>query len=332
MSINILAIETSCDETACAIIKDGRIVLSDVVASQADIFKKYGGVVPEIASRKHVELIIPVINEAIIKANCEIDAIAVTKGPGLVGALLIGIQAAKGLSFALNKKLIGVNHLNGHIAANYIANQNLKPPFICLLVSGGHTHILHVKDYLDIKTLGRTRDDATGEAFDKIARALGLGYPGGPKVDALAKKGNINAIKFPKSNFKDNIYDFSFSGLKTSVLNYINIQKQKNEKIIIEDVCASFQKAAIDVLVEKTMIAVKQFKMTQVVIAGGVAANSFLRSEMRKACDKDNIKLNFPEMKYCTDNAAMIGAHAYYQYLDNDFEELDLNAQPTLKL
>jgi len=332
MSINILAIETSCDETACAVIKDGRIVLSNVVASQADIFKKYGGVVPEIASRKHVELIIPVIDEAIKKADCEIDAIAVTKGPGLVGALLIGIQAAKGLSYAFKKPLIGVNHLNGHIAANYISNKSLKPPFICLLVSGGHTHILYVKDYLDIEILGRTRDDATGEAFDKIARALGLGYPGGPKVDALAKKGNINAVEFPKSKFKDNIYDFSFSGLKTSVLNYINIQKQKKEEIVIEDVCASFQKAAIGILVEKTILAVKQYKMRQVVLAGGVAANSFLRDEMKKACEKENVKLDFPEMKYCTDNGAMIGAHAYYQYLDKDFEKLDLNAQPTLKL
>jgi N6-L-threonylcarbamoyladenine synthase len=332
MAVNILAIESSCDETACAIIRDGRVVVSDIVASQAELFKKYGGVVPEIASRKHVELIIPVIKEAMEKADCDIDAIAVTKGPGLVGALLVGIQAAKGLAYALNKPLIGFNHLNGHIAANNLTDKELKPPFICLLVSGGHTHVLLVNDYLGIKTLGRTRDDAVGEAFDKIARAVGLGYPGGPKVDKMATKGNINAIKFPKSRFKDNIYDFSFSGLKTSVLNYVNIKKQKKEEIIVEDVCASFQKAVTDVLVEHTITAAKEYNLQQIVVAGGVAANTFLRSEMKKACDKNNIKLNFPEIKYCTDNAAMIGAFAYYQYLENDFEGYDLNAQPTLRL
>ena len=332
MSVNILAIETSCDETACAVIKDGREVLSNIVASQAELFKKYGGVVPEIASRKHVELIIPVINEAIEKADCEIDAIAVTKGPGLVGALLVGIQAAKGLSYALNKPLIGVNHLNGHIAANYLSNVNLKPPFICLLISGGHTHILLVKDYLDIETLGRTRDDAIGEAFDKVARALGLGYPGGPKVDKMAKKGNENAIIFPKSKFKDNPYDFSFSGVKTSVLNYINKQKQNNDEIVIEDVCASFQKAVSDVLIKNTIKASKEYKLNSIVMAGGVAANTYIRSEMKKACKENKIVLNYPPIEYCTDNGAMIGAFAYYQYLNKDFEKYDLNANPSLRL
>jgi len=332
MAINILAIETSCDETACAVIKDGREVLSSVVASQAELFKKYGGVVPEIASRKHVELIIPVINEAITKANCEIDAIAVTKGPGLVGALLVGIQAAKGLAYALDKPLIGVNHLKGHIAANYIENKQLKPPFICLLVSGGHTHILNVKDYLNIETLGRTRDDAVGEAFDKIARALGLGYPGGPKVDKMATKGNINAISFPRSKFKDNPYDFSFSGLKTSVLNYINIQNQKNIEVIVEDVCASFQKAVTDVLIKNTIAAAKQYNIDKIVIAGGVAANTFLRSELKKTCEENQLKLSYPPIKYCTDNAAMIGSYAYYQFINNDFVQFDLNAEPTLRL
>ncbi len=332
MSVNILAIESSCDETACAIIQDGRKELVNIIASQAELFSKYGGVVPEIASRKHVELIIPVINEAIAKANCEINAIAVTKGPGLVGALLVGIQAAKGLAYALKKPLIGVNHLHGHIAANFIGNKTVKPPFICLLVSGGHSHVLHVKDYTTIVTLGRTRDDAAGEAFDKIARALGLGYPGGPKVDEMAKKGNPLAINFPRSKFSDNPYDFSFSGLKTSVLNYVNQRIQKNEPVIIEDICASFQKAVSDVLIKNTLLAAKTMKLDTIVLAGGVAANTYLRSEMNKACQKEGLIVHYPPIKYCTDNAAMIGSFAYYQYINNDFSDMSLNAQPSLKL
>ncbi|MBN2852020.1 MAG: tRNA (adenosine(37)-N6)-threonylcarbamoyltransferase complex transferase subunit TsaD [Clostridia bacterium] len=332
MSVNILAIETSCDETACAVIRDGREILSDIVASQAELFKLYGGVVPEIASRKHVELIIPVINEAIMKAGVDIDAIAVTKGPGLVGALLVGIAAAKGLAFTMNKPLIGVNHLHGHIAANFISDSELKPPFICLLASGGHSHVLLVRDYTDIVTLGKTRDDAAGEAFDKIARALGLGYPGGPKVDAIGKNGNPEAITFPRSHFRDNPYDFSFSGLKTAVLNHVNIAKQKNEQVIIEDVCASFEKAVADVLVQNTIRGLKEFNLNRVVMAGGVAANSFLRNEMQKACDQNHVRLSYPPIKYCTDNAAMIGSYAYFQFLKSDFESLDLNAQPELRL
>ena len=333
--IVILAIESSCDETAAAVVKNGREVLSNIISSQIALHTLYGGVVPEIASRKHIEKINQVIEEALKQANMtldEIDAIGVTYGPGLVGALLVGVAEAKAIAYAAKKPLIGVHHIEGHISANYIENKDLEPPFVCLVVSGGHTHLVVVEDYGKYKILGRTRDDAAGEAFDKVARAIGLGYPGGPKIDKLSKEGNPEAITFPRAHIAESVYDFSFSGLKSAVLNYLNGAKMKGEEIVAADVAASFQKAVTDVLVEHAMMAVKEYGFDKLAIAGGVASNSTLRREMELACEKNNVKFYHPSPILCTDNAAMIGAAAYYEYLAGTRHGLDLNAIPNLKL
>jgi N6-L-threonylcarbamoyladenine synthase len=323
----ILGIETSCDETAASVVKDGRLIMSNIIASSAEIFEEYGGVVPEIASRKHVEYILFVIDQAIKKASIkkeDIDAIAVTQGPGLVGALLIGITAAKALAAALDIPLIPVNHLKGHIAANYLTHMDLEPPFVCLLVSGGHTNILDIKGYNDILNIGGTRDDAVGEAYDKVGRVMGLVYPGGPKIDKMALEGDSEAISFPRTKFKDNPFDFSFSGLKTAVINYIHSKEQKNEEYSKEDVAASFQKAVIDVLVDNIFAT----KSKKIVVAGGVAANRGLREALNKRAEKENAEVYFPEIQLCTDNAAMIASAAYY-INEDDF---DINADPSLEM
>ncbi|MBU5485315.1 tRNA (adenosine(37)-N6)-threonylcarbamoyltransferase complex transferase subunit TsaD [Clostridium sp. MSJ-11] len=334
--IKILAIESSCDETSAAVVVNGREVLSNIISSQIDIHKKFGGVVPEVASRKHIEVIGAVVKEALDEASTslqDIDAIGVTYGPGLVGALLVGLQYAKGLSYALNKPLVGVNHIEGHVSANFIQHKDLEPPFVCLIVSGGHTNIVYMKDYGEFEVLGQTRDDAAGEAYDKIARALGLGYPGGPKIDKLAKEGNPEAIKFPRANFHDNSsLDFSFSGLKSAVLNYLNGKAMKNEEINKADVAASFQKAVVDFLVDNSIRACKTKKVDKIAIAGGVAANSCLRDTLVKEGDKNGIKVLFPELILCTDNAAMIGSAAYFELIKGRTASLDLNAIPNLKL
>ena len=333
--ILILAIESSCDETAASVVKNGREVLSNIISSQIELHKLYGGVVPEIASRKHIEKINQVIEEALAvsgKTLSDMDAIAVTYGPGLVGALLVGVAEAKAISYAANLPLVGVHHIEGHISANYIENKDLEPPFICLVVSGGHTHLVRVKDYGEYEILGRTRDDAAGEAFDKVARAIGLGYPGGPKIDKLAKEGNAGAIHFPKAKIEDAPYDFSFSGLKSAVLNYLNGCKMKGEEIVEADVAASFQKAVVDVLVEHAILAVKESGMDKLAIAGGVASNGSLRKAMEEACAENHIKFYRPSPIFCTDNAAMIGAAGYYEYKKGVRSGLDLNAVPNLKL
>lgn len=331
----ILGIESSCDETAAAVIRNGREVLSNVISSQIELHKLYGGVVPEIASRKHIENINQVIEEALARAGVtldDLDAVGVTYGPGLVGALLVGVSEAKAISYAKNLPLIGVHHIEGHISANYIENPDLEPPFACLVVSGGHTHLVVVRDYGKYEIIGRTRDDAAGEAFDKVARAIGLGYPGGPKIDKLSKEGNEEAIRFPKAHVADAPYDFSFSGLKSAVLNYLNGCKMKGEMVAEADVAASFQKAVIDVLVEHSMMAVKEFGFDRFAIAGGVASNSSLRSAMEAACRKNHVKFYYPSPVFCTDNAAMIGVAAYYEYMAGTRHGLDLNAVPNLKL
>lgn len=333
--ILILAIESSCDETAAAVVKNGREVLSNIISSQIELHKLYGGVVPEIASRKHIEKINQVIEEALQSAQVtldDIDAIGVTYGPGLVGALLVGVAAAKAISYAKNIPLVGVHHIEGHISANFIENKELEPPFPCLVVSGGHTHLVIVEDYGKYRILGRTRDDAAGEAFDKVARAIGLGYPGGPKIDKLSKEGNANAIPFPKAHVAESPYDFSFSGLKSAVLNYLNGCKMKGEEISQADVAASFQKAVVDVLTEHAMMAVKEYGFEKLAIAGGVASNSSLRQAMKAACEKNGIEFYYPSPVLCTDNAAMIGAAAYYEYINGTRSGLDLNAVPNLKL
>lgn len=331
----ILAIETSCDETSAAVVVNGRKILSNVISSQIDLHKKYGGVVPEIASRKHVELVLPVINQALEEASTtleQVDAVAVTYGPGLVGALLVGLSAAKGLAFATGKPLVGVHHIEGHIAANYLENEKMEPPFMCLVASGGHSHVVYVADYNRFEIMGLTRDDAAGEAFDKIARALGLGYPGGPLIDVEAVKGNNKAVEFPRVYFNDGSLDFSFSGLKTSVLNYLNGMAQKDHDINLPDVCASFQQAVVDVLVHNTMRAAMQKGVSCVALAGGVAANSQLRSSMKSAVELAGMKMNYPKPVFCTDNAAMIGSAAYYELKRGHISDLDLNAVPGLKL
>lgn len=331
----ILAIESSCDETAAAVVRNGREVLSNVISSQIELHKLYGGVVPEIASRKHIEKINQVIEEALEEAGvtlADVDAVGVTYGPGLVGALLVGVAEAKAIAYAAGKPLIGVHHIEGHISANYIENKELEPPFICLVVSGGHTHLVRVADYGVYEILGRTRDDAAGEAFDKVARAIGLGYPGGPKIDKLAKEGNEKAIAFPKAKVAGSPYDFSFSGLKSAVLNYINSCQMKGENINEADIAASFQKAVIDVLVEHAMMAVKDFGSGKLAIAGGVASNSALRAAMEKACDENGVEFYHPSPIFCTDNAAMIGAAAYYEFQKGITHGWDLNAVPNLRL
>lgn len=331
----ILAIESSCDETAASVVKNGREVLSNIISSQIELHTLYGGVVPEIASRKHTERINQVIGEALQSAGMtlgEMDAIAVTYGPGLVGALLVGVSAAKAISFASGIPLIGVHHIEGHISANYIENKDLEPPFVCLVVSGGHSHLVRVTDYGEYEILGRTRDDAAGEAFDKVARAIGLGYPGGPKVDKVSKEGNPEAIPFPRAKVADAVYDFSFSGLKSAVLNYLNSCEMKGIEICQADVAASFQKAVVDVLVEHSMQAVEESGINKFAIAGGVASNSALRSALEKECALRNIEFYHPSPVMCTDNAAMIGAAAYYEYRKGVRHGYDLNAVPNLKL
>lgn len=333
--IVILGIESSCDETAASVVRNGREVLSNVISSQIALHTLYGGVVPEIASRKHIEKINVVIEEALVEAHMtldDIDAIGVTYGPGLVGALLVGVSEAKAIAYAKNLPLIGVHHIEGHISANYIENKDLEPPFACLVVSGGHTHLVIVKDYGKYEIVGRTRDDAAGEAFDKVARAIGLGYPGGPKIDKVSKEGNPNAIAFPRAKVADSAYDFSFSGLKSAVLNYLNGCKMKNIPIVQADVAASFQKAVVDVLVEHAMHAVEEYGFKKFAIAGGVASNSALRSAMEEACKKRGVAFYHPSPILCTDNAAMIGAAAYYEYLAGTRSGWDLNAVPNLKL
>lgn len=333
--VTILAIESSCDETAAAVVRNGREVLSNVISSQIALHTVYGGVVPEIASRKHIEKINQVMEEALQNAGMQLsdmDAIAVTYGPGLVGPLLVGVSAAKAVSFASGIPLIGVHHIEGHISANYIENKELEPPFICLVVSGGHSHLVVVKDYGEYEILGRTRDDAAGEAFDKVARAIGLGYPGGPKIDKVAKEGNPEAVSFPRAKVGDSDYDFSFSGLKSAVLNYLNSCEMKGIQICQADVAASFQKAVVDVLVEHSMHAVLSCGMKQFAIAGGVASNSALRRALEKECEKRGIAFYHPSPVLCTDNAAMIGAAAYYEYRKGVRHGYDLNAVPNLKL
>lgn len=333
--IYVLAIESSCDETSVAIIKNGRIVLSNIISSQIEIHKKFGGVVPEVASRKHVESINVIIQNALDEANLtfkDIDVVAVTHGPGLVGALLVGLSSAKAIAYSLNKPLVGVNHIEGHICANFIEHKDLKPPFTTLVVSGGHTHLVHVKDYGKYHIMGRTRDDAAGEAFDKIARALGLGYPGGPLIDKLAKEGNENAIEFPRVYLDEGSFDFSFSGLKSAVLNYLNSTKQKGIEIVTHDVAASFQAAVIEVLVEKAIKATKKNKTNILALAGGVAANEGLRNLLNKRCQEEGIILKYPSKILCTDNAAMIGCAGYYDFVNGKSSDLDLNAVPNLKI
>ena len=331
----ILAIESSCDETSAAVVLNGREILSNVIASQISTHEQYGGVVPEVASRIHIEAISGVVEEALLKANItleKIDAIGVTYGPGLVGALLVGLQFAKGLAFASKKPLVGVNHIEGHICANYIQHKDLKPPFISLVVSGGHTFIVHVKDYGIYEVIGQTRDDAAGEAYDKVARALGLGYPGGPKIDKLAKEGNPKAITFPKANFHEETLDFSFSGVKSAVLNYLNKCNMQNIEINKADVAASFQQAVVDVLKDNVLLTCKKKNIDTIAIAGGVASNSTLRETLINEAGKKGIKVLFPTPIFCTDNAAMIGSAAYFNFINGKVNDLNLNAKPNLKL
>ena len=323
-----LGIESSCDETSVSVVKNGRKILSNIIDTQIPIHEKYGGVVPEIASRNHIEAISRVTKKALEEANVkfdDIDTITPTYGPGLVGALLVGLSYAKALSFAINKPLVGVNHIQGHIAANYITYPELKPPFLCVMTSGGNTQLVHVKNYTEFEVLGKTRDDAIGEAFDKVARVVGLGYPGGPKVDKLAKEGNPNAIELPKTHF-DNL-DFSFSGIKTAVINL----HHKNPDVNKADLCASFEKTVTEILLENAEKALKQTGLKTIALAGGVSANSYIRNEFLKL-EKQGIKVYMPDLKLCTDNAAMIASAGYYNFIDGKSNSLDLNAIPNLKL
>lgn len=332
--IYILGIESSCDETAAAVVKNGREVLSNIISSQVPIHRKFGGVVPEIASRKHIENVLPVIDEALQQAKVdikEIDGIAVTYGPGLVGALLVGLSAGKALAFALDKPLLGVNHLEGHVFANFLVDEELEPPFMALVVSGGHTALMKVKDYNNFELLGQTRDDAAGEAFDKIARVMGLQYPGGPEIELLAKGGNPTAIDFPRA-LLDKSYDFSFSGLKSSVINYLHTEKQSGREVNRADVAASFQAAIIDVLVKKSVHAMEASGLKKIVLAGGVSANKTLQAELGAAVEAIGVKLVHPKPVLCTDNAVMIACRGYYKFLNNEFSSMDLNADPALKL
>ena len=326
--IYVLGIESSCDETSVSVVKNGREVLSNVINSQIKIHKQFGGVVPEIASRNHVDVISQVTNEALKEANLkfeDIDVIACTKGPGLVGALLVGVSYAKALSFALNKPLIGVNHIEGHIAANYITHKELKPPFLCMIISGGHTHLVNIKDYTEFEILGKTRDDAIGEAFDKVARVIGLEYPGGPKIDKLAKEGKAN-IQLPQTYFEN--LDFSFSGIKTAILNL----NHKNPDINKADLCASFEYTATNMLIENTKKAIKKLNTDKVALAGGVSANSYIRDQFLNLEKELNVKVYYPEITLCTDNAAMIASAGYYNYLVGNVSDLTLNAIPNLKI
>lgn len=331
----ILAIESSCDETAASVVKNGRCVLSNIISSQIAIHTLYGGVVPEIASRKHIEKINQVVEAALKEADVTLDdinAIGVTYGPGLVGALLVGVAEAKAIAYAKKKPLVGVHHIEGHVSANYIEHPDLEPPFLCEIISGGHTHLVIVKDYGSFEILGRTRDDAAGEAFDKVARAIGLGYPGGPKIDKLAKEGNPHAIDFPRAHMEDAPYDFSFSGVKSAVLNHLNKCRMTGEPIVEADIAASFQQAVVDVLVDNAIRAAKDYHMDRLAIAGGVASNGALRAAMEAACEKEGIRFYRPSPIFCTDNAAMIGVAAYYEYRKGTRHGWDLNAVPNLKL
>lgn len=331
----ILAIETSCDETSVAIIANQKEICANIISSQVPIHRKYGGVVPEIASRKHLELINIVIEEALTEANLgfkDISALAVSYGPGLVGALLVGVSAAKAIAYALDVPLLGVNHMEGHIYANLLAHPEIEPPFLCLVVSGGHTELVYMKEHGHYEIMGSTRDDAAGEAFDKVARAMGLGYPGGPMIDNLAKEGNPQAISLPRSYLEENSFDFSFSGLKSSVLNFLNKANQKNEQVNQADLAASFQQAVVDVLVDKTMAAAKDKNCSTILVAGGVAANSKLRNALDSRGQRDGRQIYYPPLILCTDNAAMIGCAAYYKYKEGDFAPLSLNAVPNLIL
>ena len=333
--MKILSIESSCDETSAAIVVDGRHVLSNVISSQINIHEKFGGVVPEVASRKHIEAISLVVEQALNEAKItmeDIDAVAVTYGPGLVGALLVGLQYAKGLAYALEKPLIGVNHIEGHICANFIEHKDLEPPFVCLVVSGGHTFVVYMKDYGEFEVLGQTRDDAAGEAFDKVARAIGLGYPGGPKIDKISKEGDAFAINFPKAKFQEETLDFSFSGIKSAVLNYLNKKQMKGEEVNSPDLAASFQRTAVEMLTENAMKACKVKNVDKIIIAGGVACNSSLRENLNREGEKRGIKVLYPSPILCTDNAAMIGSAAYFEYLKGRIAPLTLNAIPNLKL
>lgn len=332
--VKILAIESSCDETAAAVVKNGREVLSNIINSQIDIHKRYGGVVPEIASRCHIAVVDGVVDEVLESAGVsldDIDAIAVTYGPGLVGALLVGVSCAKALAFAKKKPLIGVHHIRGHIMANFIAHKELEPPFVCLVASGGHSHIVHVKGYTEFEVLGRTCDDAAGEAYDKIARVLGLGYPGGPLIDKLAKQGNKDAIRFPRVKMQNEL-DFSFSGVKTAVINYIHKMEQNGEEYSKADVAASFQEAVVDVLCEHTIKAAEIVGVNKIALAGGVAANSALREAFENRCQKKNIEFFVPPMVLCTDNAAMIGCCGYYEFIDGNISDMALNAVANLEI
>lgn len=331
----VLAIETSCDETSVAVIRGGKEILSNIISSQIDIHKQYGGVVPEIASRHHLENINMIIKEALDTSNLtfkDIDFIGVTNGPGLVGALLVGLSTAKSISYALNIPIVGVHHIEGHICANYLEHPELKPPFLSLVVSGGHTHIVDIKDYQSYDVLGRTRDDAVGEAFDKVSRVLGLGYPGGPMIDRLSKTGDPYAIDFPRVYLEADSLDFSFSGIKTAVLNFINSEKQKGHEIHVANIAASFQMAVVDVIVKKILKAAEQLDRKTIALAGGVAANSLLRQILAQKCLEKGLKLYFPSIKLCTDNAAMIGCAAYYNFINGKIDDLDLDANPNLKL
>ena len=331
----VLGIESSCDETAAAVLYGGRKVLSMAVHTQIPVHRLYGGVVPEIASRKHIEKINQVVEVALKEADVtldDIDAIGVTYGPGLVGALLVGVAEAKAIAYAKKKPLVGVHHIEGHVSANYIEHPDLEPPFLCEIISGGHTHLVIVKDYGSFEILGRTRDDAAGEAFDKVARAIGLGYPGGPKIDKLAKEGNPHAIGFPRAHMEDAPYDFSFSGVKSAVLNHLNKCRMTGEPIVEADIAASFQQAVVDVLVDNAIRAAKDYHMDRLAIAGGVASNGALRAAMEAACEKEGIRFYRPSPIFCTDNAAMIGVAAYYEYQKGTRHGWDLNAVPNLKL
>ncbi len=326
----VLAIESSCDETACSIVKNGREVLSNIIATQIDIHKRYGGVVPEIASRNHIDAITNVVNEALEKANMtlqDIDLVSATYGPGLVGALLVGLSFGKSLAWSCYKPFLGVHHIEGHIAANYITHKDLEPPYICLIVSGGHSNLVYVKDYTEFEILGKTRDDAVGEAFDKVSRVIGLEYPGGPKIDKLAKEGKPN-YKLPKTFFEDSL-DFSFSGIKTAVINLVH---KEGDKINIPDLCSSFEEAITDVLLSNLLKACQMKGTNKVALAGGVSANSYLRGRLDKIGEENNLKIYYPELIYCTDNAAMIGSAAYFDYIAGKRSDLDLNAVPYLKL
>lgn len=333
--MKILGIETSCDETAAAVVEDGRRVLSSVIASQVEEHKLYGGVVPEIASRRHAEAIVPVVKNALSEAEItidEIDAIAVTHAPGLIGALLVGVNFAKGLSLASGKPLVPTHHLRSHIASNYISHSELKPSFLCLVVSGGHSHIVMVEDYTKMKIIGKTRDDAAGEAFDKAARTMGMPYPGGIALDKIAEEGDENAFEFPRPVVRGAPYDFSFSGLKTAVINLIHNMEQRGEEIPKADICASFRKAVVDLLVSNFIKAAEDLNVKTLVVAGGVSANSLLRKRLAEEAEAKGLKFFKPDKSVCTDNAAMVGSQGYYEFLSGNIADLSLNAVATLPI